>query len=142
MEPVLRNETYSGNRTEENQISMFTCVADGIPAPTIVWLHNGSFISQTDRQMIVIETVPSSYRNNVPSAVRSTLTVSRLRSRDSGEYICRVDPFNIDRGRSDFSSILDLSVAPGNMHVTCRGISLFAQSPVPVSRTRKNKPNL
>lgn len=115
MEPVILNETYSGNETVENHTSTFTCVADGFPAPNIVWLLNGFFIPPSSRHMFMKDTVASSYRDHILTAVRSMLTVSRLRLRDSGEYTCRVDPSNIDRGRSDFSSILDLYVEPGNL---------------------------
>lgn len=113
VEPELLNETYSGNETTENQTTSFTCVADGIPPPNIIWLHNGSFIFATSRHVILKETVMSTHRDHIPTAVQSTLTVSRLRLRESGDYTCRVDPFNIDRGRSDFSSILNLYVEPG-----------------------------
>ena len=118
VEPMLLNETYSGNETTEKHSAMFTCVTDGIPLPNIIWLHNGSFIFPTSRHVISDPiTVASTYREHVPTAVRSTLTVSELRLRDSGDYICRVDPFNIDGGRSDFSNILDLHVQPGNTSV-------------------------
>jgi hypothetical protein len=113
VEPVLLNETYSGNETTENQTATFMCVADGIPLPNIVWLHNGHFIFPTPRHMILEVPVASTYRQHVPTAIRSVLTVFQLRLRESGDYTCRVDPFDVDRGQSDFSSILDLYVEPG-----------------------------
>lgn len=119
MEPqLLLNETSSGNDIIfENQIVTFTCVADGFPPPNIVWLHNGTYIfilPPPSRRSLSLDTVNSAYRAHVPTAVNSTLTVSELRLRDIGEYICRVDPFNIDRGSPVFSDVFELQVEPGN----------------------------
>lgn len=119
VEPELLNASYSGNETVENQTASFTCVADGYPQPNIIWLHNDSFILENimPRHEVSLSPVSSTNRAHIPKAISSTLTVSRLRLRDSGEYLCRVDPSNLDRGRSTFSETFDMTVFPGIMQV-------------------------
>ena len=115
MEPELLNASYSGNETVENQTATFTCVADGYPQPNIIWLHNDSFIlpQLLLRHDVLLSAVSSANRPYIPEAISSVLTVSRLRLRDSGEYLCRVDPSNIDRGKPVFSETFDMTVKPG-----------------------------
>ena len=92
--------------------AVFSCFADGFPLPTIVWLHNNTFVPGFRRQLSLSNPTPSPELDYI-DAVNSTLRVPGLRLRDAGEYVCRVDPANIDRGRSDRSLEIDLTVLPG-----------------------------
>lgn len=107
------SEFHSTNEIAEHETMMFTCVANGFPTPNIVWLHNFSFVFPTSRRQITTDTVESTNHDNVPLAVRSTLTVSQLKLRDSGVYMCRVDPSDIFGGSSDFSNAMNLYIDPG-----------------------------
>lgn len=115
MEPELLDISYSGNETTERQTATFTCVADGYPDPNIVWLHNDTLIITrlNTRREVIVSKVSSTNRPHLPMAVKSTLIVTLLRPRDAGEYLCRVDPRNLDRGRSIISEVLDMTVFPG-----------------------------
>ncbi len=111
VEPDILNATYSGNETTEGQTTTFTCVANGFPPPEIVWLLNTSLIVivLSPRHSVSVDEVSSSNRDYIP-AVRSKLAVAMVRLRDTGDYTCRV---GLDRGRPDFSDVLDLLVESG-----------------------------
>ena len=117
VEPILLNESYSGNETVENSTAIFICIADGFPLPNIVWLHNETFILTSSRRIISTTMVEASFRPHISEALNSTLTVTGVRLRDAGEYFCRVDPSNIDRGTPFFSSIFELNVVPGGSKI-------------------------
>ena len=119
VEPELLDTSYGTNETVENDTVSFSCVADGYPLPNIIWLHNNSFIpvAVSPRHAVSVSTVASSNRPHIPEATNSTLTVSRLRLRDTGEYLCRVDPSNRDRGRSDISGPFEMTVSPGILDI-------------------------
>ena len=111
-EPKLLSDFYSGNETTEGETATFTCEASGFPVPNIVWLHNLSYIIQTSRHW-AIPYIAVSIDVNDPILVGSTLLVHSLRLRDSGEYMCRVDPYDILGGKSDFSNTMHLQVEAG-----------------------------
>ncbi len=103
MEPQLLAMEYSGNKTEEKSSMSFWCFADGKPVPMIVWLHNKSLIlaDMSPRHQVTTVVLPSPARPHTITAINSTLTVSGVRLRDAGEYLCRVDPANIEKARQD-----------------------------------------
>ena len=110
VEPKLL-DTASSN---ENETATFRCEAEGYPRPNIVWLHDNTVILQdTPRHTVTVSSIPSTDRSYIPEAVSSTLTVSMLRLRDSGRYLCRVDPSNSDRGRPALSEAFDINVISG-----------------------------
>ncbi len=106
---------YSGNETEETRSMSFWCFADGEPIPTIVWLHNESLIlvDTSTRHQEETERITSSNRGHIPKGINSTLMVKGVRLRDAGEYLCRVDPANIDKGRQDVPDPFVVVVYPG-----------------------------
>lgn len=116
VEPTLLNETVHFNESlMEGQTAVFSCIADGYPLPSIVWLHNSTFVAASDatRRRVVLSDPTPSPRRDYLDAHSSTLQVSGLRLRDAGQYRCRVDTANINSGTSDISPILDLTVLPG-----------------------------
>lgn len=124
VEPELLNTSPGTNETVENGTVSFSCEADGYPLPNIIWLHNNSFIpvAVSTRHAVSVSTVPSSNRPHVPEATNSTLTVSRLRLRDTGQYLCRVDPSNRDRGRTDISEPFEMTVFPGKWDICHKSV--------------------
>ena len=114
----MLNESYSGNETIEDSLATFTCIADGFPLPRIVWLHNDSLVLPSSRHIVSTTVIDSTHRSYVTEAQNSTLIVAGVRPRDAGNYLCRVDPINIDRGTSVSSSVYELNVVPGGS-VTC-----------------------
>lgn len=106
VEPILQvvpPVPIGGNITQEEGDSFsINCTADGLPLPHIVWLLNGTLIDTDLRQRFSIEThINESSRAHVPYAITSLLTVSNLRLRDSGDYLCRADPPLV--GQSDLA---------------------------------------
>ena len=106
------SESYSGIKTTEGETATFTCEASGFPAPNIVWLHNLSYIIQTSRRVITTDSAVLS-NDSVVILMNSTLLVNSLSLWDGGEYMCRVDPYDILGGRSDFSNTMQLQVEAG-----------------------------
>ena len=116
VEPTILNETVHFNEPlMEGQTATFTCVADGYPLSTVVWLHNSTFVTtgNATRRRIFLSDPTLSPRHDYINAHSSTLQVSGLRLRDTGQYRCRVDPAIIDKGTSSISPILDLTVLSG-----------------------------
>ena len=63
-----------------------TCVATGVPIPTIIWLHNGSavdFTNDTDKTVTTIQHVPME-----PGRVSSTITIFTIDINSTGYYAC------------------------------------------------------
>ena len=58
---------------------MIQCGFEGVPTPTVVWLHNGSMLTNGSGD-ITIATSDSS----------STLTITTLAADDAGSYTCMV----------------------------------------------------
>ena len=58
---------------------MIQCGFEGVPTPTVVWLHNGSMLTNGSGD-ITIATGNSS----------STLTITTLAADDAGSYTCMV----------------------------------------------------
>ena len=76
---------------DSSQTVSFTCTADGIPTPAILWLQNGSLLqtSQSPRFSVSNETVRPGLRPDITERRRSVLTISDLSERDSGRYSCK-----------------------------------------------------
>ena len=125
VEPELTDMDYSGNTTKEKNTIYFWCVAVGVPPPRIVWLHNESLILLNTPQLLSRR--HSVMKTTMPStdglmAVNSTLKVTNVRLSDAGEYLCRVDPANINKGRPDIPEPFEVIVYPG-----MSGISISSQ---------------
>ena len=58
---------------------MIQCTFEGVPTPTVVWLHNGSVLTDGSND-IAIATGNTS----------STLTVTTLMANETGNYTCMV----------------------------------------------------
>ena len=87
---IQENGGIDFTRQSRESVS-FTCTADGIPTPTILWLRNGTLLqaSLNPRLSVSGETLSSGLRPNIAESRRSTLTISDLSERDSGSYSCR-----------------------------------------------------
>ena len=68
----------------------FTCVADGVPLPNILWLHNERLIVPAFNHRITImpEIINSTFRPSILTAHNSTLIIDDLLFRDAGDYTC------------------------------------------------------
>ena len=67
-----------------------TCSFDGIPTPSVVWLHNDTIELTDSGSRVSISDTPEGGSN--PAARRTVLTVSDIGRDDGGVYTCR---FNI-----------------------------------------------
>ena len=135
VEPILLNATVHFNELREGQSAVFSCEVDGSPLPTIVWLHNNTFVttSNTTRRRIAVSDPAPSFRHSSIDAYSSTLQVSGLRLRDAGQYRCRVDPTTVSGGTSILSAPLELTVLPGE--VLPHAIGKIHISPVSIPST-------
>lgn len=109
--------SHSNGTLEEGETAVFSCSTDGYPLPNIVWLHDGQFVvaNSLSRHSISLLNTSSTNRDYLLTR-NSTLQVPSLRSRDTGEYRCRVDPANIISGGSSMiSNPLSLAVISGMM---------------------------
>lgn len=68
------------------------CTADGVPLPDITWLKYGCpitrHIEQSSRFQITERVVPG-FREHVPEAKESVLTIEDSTEHDAGTYSCR-----------------------------------------------------
>ena len=62
---------------------ILSCVADGFPVPSIVWVYNGAEIDADSSARITITAEQS-----VPGQRNSTLIITSAQFSDSGEYVC------------------------------------------------------
>ena len=73
----------------------FNCSADGIPRPNLLWYRNNNLLLNFSRFHITYseDQVQSIRFATIPEVqqARSTLTITRLRSSDSGNIECRAD---------------------------------------------------
>ena len=96
VEPELYNISHSNltiSRVEEQSVT-FECTANAIPIPRIVWIANGRLVdtSLNDRYTQKEEVFEDVYqRPEVPNAIRSSLNITMLNERDSGDYVCRAE---------------------------------------------------
>ena len=85
----MENGGTSSTRDSRQTIS-FTCTADGVPTPIILWLQNGTLlqISQNPRFSVSSDTMRPGLRPYITERRQSVLTISELSERDSGRYSC------------------------------------------------------
>ena len=58
----------------------FTCQANGVPIPNIIWLRDGSVVNDTNLSV--------SYSNPSSSQITSTLEIHEVSIRYQGTYTC------------------------------------------------------
>ena len=85
----MENGGTTSTRDSRQTIS-FTCTADGVPTPTILWLQNGTLlqINQNPRFSVSSDTMRPGLRPYITERRQSVLTISELSERDSGRYSC------------------------------------------------------
>lgn len=90
-EPYIMENGGTTSTHDSSQTVSFTCMADGVPTPAILWLQNGSLLQtgQSSRFSVSEETVQSGLRPDITERRRSVLTISDLSVRDSGRYSCK-----------------------------------------------------
>lgn len=72
----------------------FSCRADGMPLPTIVWLKDRNLILDSGvKFQIISNSAAEGLRPNLMESVSSVLTIMDLSPRDSGNYTCRAFNF-------------------------------------------------
>ena len=84
-EPVMK---------ERGQNVSFSCTADGIPMPIIVWRKDGQLIIRNNKRNIAQSSSSTGFRSNtIPGIVQATsiLTITGLTGSDNGSYSCRAD---------------------------------------------------
>ena len=76
---------------DSSQTVSFTCTADGVPTPAILWLQNGSLllIGQSSRFSVSGQIMRPGLRPDITERNQSVLTISDLSVRDSGRYSCK-----------------------------------------------------
>ena len=73
---------------------LFSCTADGIPMPIIVWRKDGKLIIRNNKRNIAQSSNSTGFRSNtIPGVVQVTsiLTITDLTGFDNGSYSCRAD---------------------------------------------------
>ena len=123
VEPFLIEESSSTEEAAEGDTASFTCIADGVPLPEILWLHNGSLIvpALNRRLIVLLEVVNSTFRPGVLTAHNSTLIINDFRLRDAGEYSCTAQLDGNNEARVDISlgsmlKINESTQAPTHMY--------------------------
>ena len=89
-----------------------TCIADGVPTPSVTWFRNGVLVLTDieDKFTISEQILPSGLQLGVPESVSSTLTILNLTAGDAAEYRCRA---NNDIGLATLQDdSFDLSIFP------------------------------
>ena len=98
MQEVQLNDTLS-----------LTCSFDGVPTPSVVWLHNNTIELTDSDPRVSISNAPKGGSN--PAARRTVLTVSNIGRDDGGIYTCR---FNVSE---DFVEVNATTVRITSMQV-------------------------
>ena len=97
MEPRLLNVTGGSHIINGTGNITLNCTVDGIPRPRILWRRNGILILNTPRTFITYTEDLDSERNIRINEIgeieqaSSTLTITSLRTTDTGLYTCRGD---------------------------------------------------
>ena len=106
----MQNTTGYTIKSETGQNVSFNCTADGINRPVITWRKDGQLILSTARLNIDSVNDMQGFRS-IPGVqqITSSLTISDLRDRDSGNYSCRADNEAEIPVSLDFPFILNVS---------------------------------
>ena len=97
-----------------------TCSFDGIPTPSVVWLHNGTIELTDSDSRVSISNAPEGGSN--PAARRTVLTVSDIRRDDGGVYTCR---FNISDEVFSINATTVLILSESDVDVICKDRTLL-----------------
>ena len=90
VEPSIEEEGGDVYSHLSGETASFACTVNGVPLAGVVWLRDGLILQAhlSDRFQVTEETVPSS-QYEVLEARRSNLTITDLKQRDSGTYLCK-----------------------------------------------------
>ena len=97
MEPVIDNgieTSFNGRRVPIDSTINFTCRADGIPTPTLIWYRNDTIITTTGRTTVLLDTNGPVIRTQVPTSesVISTVILRDVQTIDDYTvWTCRVE---------------------------------------------------
>ena len=94
--PTILTSSPANSEASVDTDHMIQCTFDGVPTPTVVWLHDGTMLTDGSND-ITIATGDSS----------STLTITTLTADDSGSYTCMV------------SNLLGTVTASSTLQVQC-----------------------
>ena len=79
---------------QRGQNVSFSCTANGVPMPIIVWRKDGQLTIQNNKRNIAQSSNSTGFRaNTIPGVVQVTsiLTITDLTGSDNGSYSCRAD---------------------------------------------------
>ena len=95
VEPVLQDPFGTLLVREEDEMAVFNCSADGIPAPNIVWRRGGQLLVEAQSKFQISNTKSDAFRLEEDlyglEGTYSVLTVLNLATTDSTTYSCRAD---------------------------------------------------
>ena len=110
--PRFEDITVPVNGTAGNSI-ILTCNSTGVPEPSITWLKDGSPLTSTpDESVILTESLELS--SGIQS-VTSTLQLLGLVLNDTSNYSCKADN-DLARPQTELSEELELSILCKTMH--------------------------
>lgn len=95
VEPELQDPIGTRLVREEDEMAVFNCSADGIPAPNIVWRRGGQLLVEAESKFLISNTPSDAFRLQEDlyglEGTSSVLTVLNLATTDSTTYSCRAD---------------------------------------------------
>ena len=94
-EPELQDPNGTHLVREADEMAVFNCSADGIPAPNIVWRRGGQLLVEAESKFRISNTRSDAFRSEEDlyglEGTFSMLTVLNLATTDSTTYSCRAD---------------------------------------------------
>ena len=122
MTPITPTEALAGDNIT------LTCIANGFPSPSIVWLKEGSQLVGDDRVVITNTTNATLVGSPHLAAASSTISITGAQLGDAGSYLCQV----VNENGNMTQEISTVSVFGECKNQSISNISFFSFSVQPV----------